>query len=150
MVFFLHIARRACGEKSTRSCLVRRARLDEVEIAPCPTGNANGKGGDPNTIDGLFGRSFESMELLIVLLPVLALAGSGLVLQSVRRGGFIALGAMTLVAGSCFGYYFQHFQLGPLPLSSERLLVFVMAIAYLICRWKQVGVDPIEIGRAHV
>ncbi|MFM2095034.1 MAG: hypothetical protein RIS70_2158, partial [Planctomycetota bacterium] len=33
------------------------------------------------------------MELLIVLLPVLALAGSGLVLQSVRRGGFIAAGA---------------------------------------------------------
>jgi len=119
-------------------------------MASDPTGSASGKSGKTNTPDGLFGRSVDSMELLIVLLPVLAFAGSGLVLQSVRRGGFIAAGAITLVAGSCFGYYFQHAQLGPLPLSSERLLVFLMAIAYLICRGKQVGVDPKVVRKVDI
>lgn len=85
------------------------------------------------------------MELLA---PILAVAGLAFLVAMVRRGGFVGIAACTLVAGSCFGYYFQHLQLGPLPLSTERFLVVCMGLAYAVCRWKQVGLEPKDFRKA--
>ncbi len=52
----------------------------------------------------------------------------------IARGGLLAGCCLVLLAGSCFGHPFFHTQLGPLPITADRLLLAVLVVAYAAFR----------------
>lgn len=74
------------------------------------------------------------MELVVVLLALVGSIWGGLVLW---RGGLAAGVLLLLLAGICFGMPMAKWQLGPLPLTTDRLLLPLVAVQYLI--WRRCG-----------
>src|SRR4029077_3977916 len=50
------------------------------------------------------------------------------------RGSLIAGCLVYLLVASCFGYPFLHFELGPIPVTLDRLVIVGLAAVYLIHR----------------
>lgn len=74
------------------------------------------------------------MELVVVLLALVGAVWGGLLLW---RGGLAAGVLLLLLAGICFGMPMAKWQLGPLPLTTDRLLLPLVAVQYLI--WRRWG-----------
>ena len=64
------------------------------------------------------------------LVPIFALAGLVWWIVIIRKGGLIAGGLLTLLAGICFGHPFFHVSL----LTIDRVLVVVLLATYLVMR----------------
>lgn len=71
------------------------------------------------------------MEFLLAMGALAALLWAGVV---VLRGGLIGTALLILLAGSCFGHPFFNLPAGPLPLTSDRLLLAVLLAQYVIYR----------------
>ncbi len=71
------------------------------------------------------------MEFLLAIGALVGLFWVGVVLL---RGGLIGAALLVLLAGSCFGHPFFNLPAGPLPLTSDRLLLAVLMIQYGIYR----------------
>ena len=52
----------------------------------------------------------------------------------VLRGSIVVGGLSVLLASCCFGYFFVHFALGPLPMTIDRLLLGLLIAAYVVQR----------------
>lgn len=74
------------------------------------------------------------MELIVVLLALVGAVWGGLLLW---RGGLAVGVLLLLLAGICFGMPMSKWQLGPLPLTTDRLLLPLVAVQYLI--WRRWG-----------
>ncbi len=69
-----------------------------------------------------------------IVLAILALAGAlwGLILMV--RGGLVVGALLSILAGSCFGHPFFKLALGPLPITSDRVLLVILALQYVVLR----------------
>ncbi len=74
------------------------------------------------------------MELVVVLLVLVGAVWGGLILW---RGGLAAGVLLLLLSGICFGMPMAKWQLGPLPLTTDRLLLPLVAAQYLL--WRRFG-----------
>jgi O-antigen ligase len=75
-------------------------------------------------------------EISLMDLFTLIIAAAGLVWIAwfLLRGSLVA-GCMAVIVGaSCFGYLFWHSEGGPVPLSIDRCLVGLLAVAYVVHR----------------
>jgi O-antigen ligase len=62
------------------------------------------------------------------------------------RGGLICGGLAVLVVGACFGHPFFHTQVGPIPVTADRLLWLVLIAQYLL--WRRFGrAEPKPAGK---
>jgi O-antigen ligase len=83
------------------------------------------------------------MDFLLVILP---LAGLIWLAWFMLRGSLVGGCLAAILAGACFGYSFWHAE-GGLPLTTDRLLIVLLAATYVIRRrWGQA--DPKPMGRA--
>jgi O-antigen ligase len=71
------------------------------------------------------------MESLIAIGAVAGLLWATFILQ---RGGLVAGCLLVLLSGSCFGYYFFNVPTGAIPLTSDRLLLAVVVVQYVVYR----------------
>lgn len=71
------------------------------------------------------------MEILVIIAAVAAMLwGTVYVLRGSLFVGLIVM----LVVGSCFGYQFTHFPVGPITLSLDRIAIAALAAAYVFQR----------------
>jgi O-antigen ligase len=83
------------------------------------------------------------MEAIIVIAAVVGLIW-GLVLLT--RGGLLGGCLAVLLAGTCFSVPFFKIELGPLPLTADRLLLVLLVGQYVI--WRRWGLaDPKPLGK---
>jgi len=68
------------------------------------------------------------------LLLLAALAGSIWLAIFVLRGSLLAGGVLFVLIASCFGFEFTHFDLGPVPLTLDRLFLLVLGGMYIVQR----------------
>lgn len=71
------------------------------------------------------------MDLLIA---IAAFAAAAWLLYFTLRGSLVAGCLAFLLTASCFGYPFLHFDLGPLPVTLDRLLIVGLCGVYLVQR----------------
>ena len=65
----------------------------------------------------------------------------------VTRGSTVAGCLLFVLCGCCFGHYWLHFDLGPLPLTLDRLVLGLALVAYLVQRqWRQTDPKPLRAG----
>ena len=83
-----------------------------------------------------------------IVLAILALAATVCLACFARYGGMVFLALVVLIAGCCFGHPFAHANLGPIPLTSDRVGVALLVMLYGIGRIKGMGVEPKVVGRA--
>ncbi|HEY1599406.1 MAG TPA: O-antigen ligase family protein [Pirellulales bacterium] len=84
---------------------------------------------------------------MIDLILILAVAGSiwgGILLV---RGSLHAGCLAYLLSAACFGFYFASFHVGPLPLTIDRVVMVVLALAFVL-QWRlgRVPLKPIDTG----
>jgi len=65
----------------------------------------------------------------------------------VVRGSLVGGCLAFLIAGACFGYYFLSFDLGPIPLTIDRLVLAIL-LAMFVIHWRrgQLGAGPLGTG----
>lgn len=86
------------------------------------------------------------MEAIIVIAAVVGLMW-GLVLLT--RGGLVAGCLTVLLAGVCFSVPFFKIELGPLPLTADRLLLVLLVGQYVV--WRRLGlIDPKPLGKPEI
>jgi len=65
------------------------------------------------------------------------------------RGGLLAGGLAVLLAGICFSVPFYKFELGPIPLTADRLLLIILVMQYAVYRrWEHT--DPKPVGKPEI
>jgi O-antigen ligase len=74
------------------------------------------------------------MEILGLIAAIVGLVWGGFVLH---RGGLLAGLLLVMLAGVCFSLPFVKLQLGPLPLTIDRLLLPIVVAQYLV--WRRFG-----------
>jgi O-antigen ligase len=74
---------------------------------------------------------FLPMDLFTI---IIAVAGLVWIVWFLLRGSLIAGCLAVIVGASCFGYLFWHSESGPAPLSIDRCLVGLLAVAYVVHR----------------
>jgi O-antigen ligase len=86
------------------------------------------------------------MEILLLIGAIVALAWGGVILV---RGGLVAGLLLVLLSGVCFGHAFYRLPAGPLPITSDRVLLLVVIAQYVVYRrWGLT--DPKPLSRADV
>ncbi len=86
------------------------------------------------------------MEALIVIAVVVALVWGTVVFL---RGGLVGGCLAVLLAGVCLGVDFYKIELGPLPLTADRVLLVLLAVQYVF--WRRWGLaDPKPVGKAEI
>ncbi len=84
------------------------------------------------------------MDFLLLIAAAVALVWtSWFVLRGSLIGGCLA----AIVAGACFGYQFWHLEGAPIPLTSDRALIALVAVAYMVHRRWAIA-DPKPLGAA--
>jgi len=84
------------------------------------------------------------MHPLLLIIVLVALIWAAVF---VLRGSPVAGCLVFVVVGACFGFHFVHFDLGPLPLTLDRLVLALVVLAYLVqARCGQT--DPKPLARA--
>lgn len=74
------------------------------------------------------------MTPIIAIAALVALAWLAAILW---RGGPLAAALLVLLAGSCFGYFFYHADLSPIPLTADRVLFAALIGQCLV--WRRLG-----------
>ena len=81
------------------------------------------------------------------ILAIAALTGAFWVAVVFFRGGLVGGALAVLLAGSCFGHPFFNLPVGPLPLTSDRVLLVLLVAQYILYRrWG--WADPKPLARA--
>jgi hypothetical protein len=84
------------------------------------------------------------MEAIAIVAGIVGLIWGTIVL---RRGGLLAGCLAVLLAGTCFSVPFFKLDLGPVPITAERVLLVVLVAQYLL--WRRFGwADPKPMGKA--
>lgn len=86
------------------------------------------------------------MEILYVLFAVVAAIWAGI---AVARGGLLAGALLVMLAGVCFGHALFVAPVGALPLTSDRILLVLLIVQYLIA-WRLGRVDRKSLNHADV
>ncbi len=84
------------------------------------------------------------MEFVLAIGAVVALFWTAVVMF---RGGLVGGALLVLVAGTCFGHPFFKIAAGPLPITSDRILLAVLAAQYLLY-WHWGWTNPKPLQRA--
>lgn len=71
------------------------------------------------------------MEILLLVLAVAVLLWGGILMC---RGGLLAGALLVILAGCCFGHPFFKVSAGPLPITSDRVLLALLAVQYLVLK----------------
>jgi O-antigen ligase len=80
------------------------------------------------------------------LLAIAAIVGLIWATVFLLRGSTVAGCLLFLLAGCCFGHHWLHFDLGPLPLTVDRLVLGAAPGAYIIQRqWRQTDSKPMQL-----
>ncbi|MBU4273445.1 MAG: O-antigen ligase family protein [Planctomycetes bacterium] len=86
------------------------------------------------------------MEALAVIAAAVALIWGAVVFL---RGGLIGGCLAVLLAGVCFSVPFYKIELGPLPLTADRLLLVLLVVQYVY--WRRWGLaDPKPLGKPEI
>ncbi|MBN1394356.1 MAG: O-antigen ligase family protein [Pirellulales bacterium] len=86
------------------------------------------------------------MEALIVIAVVVGLIWGAVVFM---RGGLIGGCLAVLLAGVCLSVPFYKIELGPLPLTADRLLLVLLVVQYVF--WRRWGLtDPKPLGKPDI
>jgi O-antigen ligase len=86
------------------------------------------------------------MEALAVVAAIVGLTWGAILLL---RGGLLAGCLAVLLAGTCFGVPFFKVELGPVPLTADRLLLMLVVGQYIV--WRRWGLaDPKPLGKAEI
>jgi len=86
------------------------------------------------------------MEAVVVIAGTVALVWGGVVFL---RGGLLGGCLAVLLAGTCFSLPFYKIELGPLPLTVDRLLIVLLVMQYVL--WRRWGlVQPKPRGRPEI
>ncbi len=86
------------------------------------------------------------MEAIAVIAAAIGLVWGIFVL---RRGGLLAGCLAVLLAGTCFSVPFFKVELGPVPITAERLLLILLVAQYIV--WRRLGwADPKPLGKAEI
>lgn len=86
------------------------------------------------------------MEALAVIAGIVGLVWGAVVLL---RGGLIGGCLAVLLAGACFSVPFFKLELGPLPLTADRVLLVVLVAQYVL--WRRWGyADPKPLGKPEI
>ncbi len=72
------------------------------------------------------------MQFLYLIFAIAGLIWAGVIML---RGGLIAGSLVVLLAGSCFGHAFYNLPANPIPITSDRLLLVVLAVQAVVF-WK--------------
>jgi len=73
----------------------------------------------------------NAMSFLILIVALAALVWSAVFMAR----GSLVLGALGfLVLGACFGHPFFHYELGPIPLTVDRVFLLLLVVAYFVQR----------------
>lgn len=90
--------------------------------------------------------AYDYMEALIVIAVVIGIAWGAVVFM---RGGLIGGCLAVLLAGVCFSVPFYKIELGPLPLTADRLLLVLLVVQYVF--WRRWGLaDPKPLGKPEI
>jgi hypothetical protein len=93
------------------------------------------------TQTSLSARTDTHVDFLLATGALVGLLWMGVVFL---RGGPIGGALLVLLAGSCFGFFFYHVPLGPVPLTVDRLLLGVLLVQYLVYRhWGWIEPKPL-------
>ncbi len=71
---------------------------------------------------------------MTLLLAIVALAGLAWLAVFVLRGSLVAGGMLFVVVAACFGFHFMQFDVGPIPLTLDRLFVLLLGGMYVVQR----------------
>jgi len=83
------------------------------------------------------------MSLLIAIAGVVGLIWG---MWFILRGSAVAGCLLFLLSGCCFGHHWLHFDLGPLPLTIDRLVLGLVLAAYLVQRrWERTDPKPLRL-----
>lgn len=84
-------------------------------------------------------------DLILILAPAGLVCGALLML----RGSLIAAALLVLLSACCFGYELVHFDLGPLPMTVDRLMLGLVLAMYV---WQRAlrRTEPKPLNRADV
>jgi len=86
------------------------------------------------------------MEALLVIAAVIAIVWGAVVFL---RGGLIGGCLAVLLAGVCFSVPFYKIEVGPLPLTADRILLVLLVVQYIFWRrWRLA--DPKPLGKPEV
>ncbi|QDU87445.1 O-Antigen ligase [Pirellulimonas nuda] len=82
-----------------------------------------------------------------IALALIAVAALLLAAAFARRASLLSMAAIVLVVGYVFGHSFWHANLGPIPLTLDRLLLMGL-VALLAWRWKRGELSPAPLAGA--
>ena len=83
------------------------------------------------------------MEALLVIAGTVGLIWGLIVFL---RGGLLGGCLAVLLAGTCFSVPFYKIELGPVPLTADRVLLVLLAVQYVF--WRRWGLaDPKPLGK---
>lgn len=83
------------------------------------------------------------MDAILAIAILVAIAWASV---AFTRGGLVVGGLLVLLAGVCFSVPFYKMELGPLPLTADRVLLVLLALEYVFLRrWGRV--DPKPAGK---
>jgi O-antigen ligase len=86
------------------------------------------------------------MEALAIIAGVVGLIWGGVLFL---RGGLLGGCLAVLLAGTCFGVPFYKIQLGPVPLTADRVLLVLLVGQYVV--WRRFGwADPKPLGKPEI
>jgi O-antigen ligase len=86
------------------------------------------------------------MEALAVIAGIVGVVWGAIVFL---RGGLVSGCLAVLVAGACFGVPFYKLELGPLPLTADRILLVLLVTQYVL--WRCWGyADPKPLGKPEI
>ncbi len=71
------------------------------------------------------------MEIVLAILGIAGLLWGTILML---RGGLVVGGLLAILAGSCFGHPFFKLAVGPLPITSDRVLLVILGVQYLLFR----------------
>jgi O-antigen ligase len=86
------------------------------------------------------------MEIIAIVFGIAGLIWGAILL---RRGGLLAGCLAVMLAGACFSVEFFKVALGPVPLTTDRILLIVLVGQYLL--WRRWGwADPKPLGKPEI
>lgn len=88
----------------------------------------------------------ENVESLAVIFALAGLVWGGVVFL---RGGLLGGCLAVILAGACFSVPFYKLEVGPVPLTADRLLLALLCLQYVF--WRRWGLaDPKPAGKAEI
>ena len=86
------------------------------------------------------------MEAIAVIAGIVGLIWGAVVFL---RGGLLGGCLAVLLAGTCFSVPFFKIELGPLPLTADRVLLVLLVVQYVV--WRRWGLaDPKPLGKPEI